>query len=99
MSTQIVIEATSSSAPPRIAPPREIRAASSCSFSTRLRDRRPEAERLADGVVPLPCALGAAALRPAGEHRGLDELLVLLGLGGLDRNDGDARHLAHGAGL
>src|SRR6185503_18318705 len=78
--------AMSSSAPPTMAPARETPSAISCSRfiaaggAARLLDRRPEAQRLAHGVVPLAGALDAAALRPAGEDGRLDELLVLLGL-------------------
>src|SRR6185503_4641123 len=105
MSTQIASAAMSSSAPPTMAPAREMPSAISCSRfiaaggAARLLDRRPEAQRLAHGVVPLAGALDAAALRPAGEDGRLDELLVLLGLGGLDRNDRHVGKLAHGAGL
>src|SRR6185436_1921756 len=106
MSTQITSAASSSSAPPTIAPTRDMPSAIACkrpiapsigprptaarksgSVGTRLRRWRLQPQRLADGVVPLLGALGAAALGPAGQHGALDQLPVRLGLLGLHRHD------------
>ena len=51
------------------------------------RNRRLQSEGLADGLVPLLRAFGAAALGPAGQHRAFDKLLVRFGLLGLHRHD------------
>src|ERR1044071_8339613 len=102
MSMQIRIDATSSIAPPTMAPTREISPATVCRYFMRLgslRRRRREAERLADGLVPLLGAFGAAKLSPARQHGALDQLLVRLHLLGLHRDDGRLGELAHGAGL
>src|SRR5262245_23398504 len=98
MSMQIRIEATNNIAPPTIAPTREIPSAAVWRRFI-LRRRRLQPERLADRVVPLLGAVGAAALGPAREHGALDQLLVGLGLLGLDRHDSGLSELAHGAGL
>src|SRR5688572_4474489 len=102
MSTKIVMAASSSSAPPMIAPTREIPCAIVCRRSiqeTPLWRRRLQAQCLADRVVPLLGAFGAAALRPARQHRALHQLLVLFRLFRLHRDDGRLRELAHGARL
>src|ERR1044072_4908745 len=102
MSTKMTIDAISSSAPPAIAPAREMPCAivvRRSMRSTPLRRGSGQSESLADRLVPLLGALGAAALGPAGQHRAFHQLLVRLGLFGLHRHDRRLGELAHGAGL